>query len=116
MQGDYMRLRFQLPPDPDERLALPQSGARPQAVARVDARGVAELLRVAAPGQPLAAGEFAITLAAKDGDWTLVTDAWFFREGEAERFAQARYGEFRVAPDGSALLVGLADADLQALR
>ncbi|RCW76068.1 GDYXXLXY domain-containing protein [Pseudorhodoferax soli] len=116
MQGDYMRLRFQLPPDPDERLALPQSGARPQAVARVDARGVAELLRVAAPGQPLAAGEFAIALVPKDGDWTLVTDAWFFREGEAERFAQARYGEFRVAPDGSALLVGLANADLQALR
>ncbi|MGC3987615.1 MAG: GDYXXLXY domain-containing protein [Pseudorhodoferax sp.] len=116
MQGDYMRLRFQLPPDAGDRPAQGLSGARPQVVARRDARGVAELLRLAVPGQPLAADEFPITLAPKDGQWTLVTDAWFFREGEAVRFAQARFGEFRVAPDGSALLVGLADADLQALR
>ncbi|KQP43178.1 GDYXXLXY domain-containing protein [Pseudorhodoferax sp. Leaf274] len=116
MQGDYMQLRFQLPTDTQDRLAQPQSGTRPQAVARRDARGVAELLRVAAPGEPLADGEFTITLAPKNGHWTLVTDAWFFREGEADRFAQARYGEFRVAPDGRALLVGLADAKLQALR
>jgi uncharacterized membrane-anchored protein len=42
-----------------------------------------------------------------------VTDAWFFREGDAERWQKARYGEFRVAPDGRALLVGMADADLR---
>ena len=30
-------------------------------------------------------------------------------------FARARFGEFRVLPDGRALLVGLADEHLQAL-
>ena len=42
----------------------------------------------------------------------LVTNAWYFREGEAEHWAAARYGEFRVLPDGRALLVGMADAQL----
>ncbi|WP_326533381.1 GDYXXLXY domain-containing protein [Pseudorhodoferax sp.] len=116
MQGDYMRLAFALPDDPESRLAQLLPAERPQVVARRDARGVAELLRIAAPGQPLASGEFAITLTPARGAWTLVSDAWFFREGDGERFARARYGEFRVAPDGQALLVGLADERLAPLR
>jgi uncharacterized membrane-anchored protein len=111
-----MRLAFQLPADPESRLAQLLPARRPQVVALRDARGVAQLLRIAAPGQPLAPGEFPITLTPKDGDWTLVTDAWFFREGDAERFATARYGEFRVGADGQALLVGLADEGLAPLR
>ena len=59
--------------------------------------------------------ELRIELAPKNGDWVLVTDAWFFKEGEAERWAQAKYGEFRVGKDGRALLVGLRGADLKAL-
>ena len=54
-----------------------------------------------------------IELSPKNGSWTLVTDAWFFREGEGERWAAAKYGEFRVASDGRALLVGMADAELK---
>jgi uncharacterized membrane-anchored protein len=45
----------------------------------------------------------------------LVTDAWFFAEGEAERWQAARYGEFRVDDSGRALLVGLRGAALQPL-
>ena len=116
MQGDFMRLAFQLPSDTDHRLAQGLPAERQHVVARRDARGVAALLRIATPGQPLAPGEFAIRLTLKSGRWTLASDAWFFREGEGERFAQARYGEFRVDADGRALLVGLADAQLQALR
>ena len=49
---------------------------------------------------------------SRRNDWMLVTNAWYFREGEAEHWAAARYGEFRVLPDGRALLVGMADAQL----
>jgi uncharacterized membrane-anchored protein len=45
----------------------------------------------------------------------LVSDAWFFQEGDGERWEAARYGEFRVMPDGRALLVGLADVQLKAI-
>ncbi len=111
MQGDYMRLAFRLPPvavDADGGLGAP----RPRVAARLDARGVADLTRVVQPGETLAEGEFPMELTRRNGAWTLVTDAWFFPEGEAERFAAARFGEFRVGPDGRALLVGLADAEL----
>ena len=84
-------------------------------MARRDARNVATLLRVDSAGRPLGADEFRIELAPKDGRWILATDAWFFREGEAARWANARFGEFRVGADGKALLVGMADAELRAI-
>ena len=36
-------------------------------------------------------------------------------EGEAKRYERARYGAFRVAEDGDAVLVGLVGEDLAAL-
>jgi uncharacterized membrane-anchored protein len=111
MQGDYLRLNFALPPDAG--LATLVTRSRPMVVARRDDRDVATLLRVDMPGASLAEGEFRVELTPKDGGWVLVTDAWFFREGDAQRWAQARYGEFRVAADGRALLVGMADAALR---
>jgi uncharacterized membrane-anchored protein len=83
-------------------------------IARTDARGVATLLRLD-DGAPLAPGEFSIQLVAKNGNWTIATDAWFFKEGEGARWAGARYGEFRVDAGGRALLVGLRGADLRTL-
>jgi uncharacterized membrane-anchored protein len=112
MQGDYMRLNFLVPGEvlrewPDK------TAERPKVVARRDERNVATLVRPARAGEPLAAGEFLFELTPKNGDWILVTDAWFFREGEAERWAAAKFGEFRVLPDGRALLVGMADEQLR---
>jgi uncharacterized membrane-anchored protein len=112
MQGDFMRLNFRIPSGLDGQLGRLTRG-RPLVVARGDERGVASLLRLHSPGEPLAQGEFLVELTPKGGRWTLVTDAWFFREGDGERWQKARYGEFRVAPDGRALLVGMADAELK---
>jgi len=39
------------------------------------------------------------------------TPSYFFQEGHAERFEKARYGEFRVGSDGTALLTYLLDAE-----
>jgi uncharacterized membrane-anchored protein len=115
MQGDFMRLNFRLPSDlrwnTQDR---PLTGARPKVLARRDARGVAEVAGLY-QGQALAEGEVVLELTPKDGAWVLVTDAWYFKEGEAERWQQARFGEFRVLPSGQALLVGLRGENLQPL-
>jgi uncharacterized membrane-anchored protein len=117
MQGDFMRLNFRIPSGLGSELGLLAQGhplaGHPLVVARRDERGVASLLRLSSTGEPLAQGEFLVELTPKGGRWTLVTDAWFFREGDGERWEKARYGEFRVAPDGRALLVGMADVDLR---
>ncbi len=114
MQGDYMRLNFSLPIGVDERRDGLLRAQRPHVVATLDARGIATLQRID-DGRPLAAGEQRIELTPKDGQWTLVSDAWFFAEGEAPRWAKARYGEFRVDARGHALLVGLRGPDLETL-
>lgn len=114
MQGDYMALNFSLPGGVRAVDSASLGSARPQVVAQRDGQGVARLLRVHA-GEPLAAGELLIELSPRSGRWTVVSDAWFFREGEGQRWAAARFGEFRVAPDGRALLVGLRGAGLSRL-
>lgn len=111
MQGDYMALNFRVP-NPDYSPADTFDSKRPKVVAKVDERGVAKIDQLY-DGAPLAADAVLIELApSRHNDWMLVTDAWYFRAGEAQRWAAARYGEFRVLPDGRALLVGMADAQL----
>jgi hypothetical protein len=114
MQGDYMALDFRVPHEGFFESTL--SWQRPVALAEIDSFGVARLTRIEGPGAVPGPNELRIELTPKAGRWTVVTDAYFFREGEGERFARARYGEFRVLPDGKALLVGLAGADLQPIR
>jgi uncharacterized membrane-anchored protein len=114
MQGDFMRLNFSLPGDVSAMSDQIVSAARPHVVARRDERGVATVLRLHT-GAPLAVDELLIELAPKDGRWILVSDAWFFKEGEASRWEKAKYGEFRVEPSGRALLVGLRGAKLETL-
>jgi uncharacterized membrane-anchored protein len=116
MQGDYMRLNFALPEDVGAPLLSWDEASRPQLSARLDGRRVVTQLRMRETTAPLADDEILLELTPKDGRWILVTDAWFFKEGEAARFAKARFGEFRVQADGRALLVGLADQNLQPIR
>ncbi len=114
MQGDYMALNFAMHrPEPNLSLTGAQ---RPFAVGKLAANGELALTRTALPGETIHAGEVKIELSPKSGNWTLVTDAWFFKEGEAQRWEQARYGEFRVTPNGRALLVGMADEKLRAIK
>ena len=118
MQGDYMALNF-LPrfsantPELDMN-AETFSFEHPRMVFKRDAQGI---VSVEGPdqGQALSADEVAIQLVPKNGRWILVTDAFYFKEGEAERWAAARFGEFRVDASGRALLVGLRGEGLKPL-
>lgn len=114
MQGDYMRLEFRMPPAVRAELGGLLDRGRPHVVARHDARDIFTVIRVD-KGEPLAPGELRIELTPLHGDWVLVSDAWSFAEGEAKRWAAAKYGEFRVDAKGSVLLVGLRGKDLEKL-
>jgi uncharacterized membrane-anchored protein len=103
MQGDYMALRFRIA----EQIRAENSGTVAVAldarrVARLDPEGRPESLR--------------LRYRIRQGQVWLGTNAYFFEEGDAERFAGARYGEFRVDRDtGEAVLVGMAGPDFEAL-
>jgi uncharacterized membrane-anchored protein len=114
MQGDFMRLNFRLPDAVQAGRGGLLTSERPRVVARRDVRGVATVLHLD-EGAALQADELRIELTPKDGRWVLVSDAWFFSEGEGQRWAAAKYAEFRVDAKGRALLVGLRGATLDPL-
>jgi uncharacterized membrane-anchored protein len=118
MQGDYMALNFGFPREVQTVLDAAdesRSQTRATVVAKLDERGVATVLRVAAPAEALAASEMLLPLKRVHHNWVLVTDAFYFPEGAGSSLQQARFGEFRALPDGRALLVGLADEQLKPL-
>jgi len=114
MQGDYMALDF--------RAALGARNAADVAashtgrlVLALDERGVGTFVR-RDDGSPLAERELRLRYRVRDGRVRLVTNAWFFEEGQGERYAAARFGEFRVDDDGEALLARMRDAGLQPIE
>ena len=113
MQGDYMALTPELPTFAPDMLG----NRKRLVVARVDARGVARVGRMLGDGEAASLGgdELLIELVPKNGRWFIASDAWFFREGEGDRWARARFAEYRITPDGRALLVNLRGANLEAL-
>ena len=80
--------------------------------ATLDAASVATYRRLD-DGTPLAADEVALRYRVRAGQMKFATNAYFFQERTAERYANARYGVFRVAPNGDLLLTGLRGQDLQ---
>jgi uncharacterized membrane-anchored protein len=120
MQGDYMALRFRLANDARAALhRLPGNARRDsdfnadgRIVATLDAAAVATYRRLD-DGTPLAADEVALRYRVRAGRMKFATNAYFFEEGTAERYANARYGVFRVAPNGDLLLTGMRGKDLQ---
>lgn len=119
VQGDYMALDFALPGTPpasDElRARHALAPVRLYVVGARDTSGVTVLRRYDDGAGALQAGEFRIRLTRKPGGWTVATNAWFFPEGQAQRWQAARYGEFRVDASGRALLVGLRGSGLKSL-
>lgn len=114
MQGDYMRLNFEVARQAfpwDDRSGLTDG----RMVVMVDGHGVGTFKRLAKSG-PLAPGEVALRYRVRNGLPNFATNAFFFEEGQAQAYAKAEYGEFRVDEDGEMILTGLRDGRFQPLK
>ena len=80
MQGDYMALNFALPNDAIIR-AKPAPGQRLWAIATVDERRLARIIRITSERPATSADEMLFELKPKNQRWIVGTDAWFFKEG-----------------------------------
>ncbi len=115
MQGDYMRLDFNIAREIAKcRSKDTYQFSTHQAIIKLDERGVATFVSLYT--RELQEDEKILSFKATRRNITIVTDAWFFQEGEAQRFQKARYGEFRILADGKALLVGMLDEELLAIK
>lgn len=112
MQGDYMALRFKAADDAYRSPAFRHRDGR--LIVLVDGRGVGSFERFE-DGRAPAPNEVPLHYRVRDDRIKLATNAYFFQEGHAQDYAHARYGEFRVDPDGEMILTGLRDADSRML-
>jgi uncharacterized membrane-anchored protein len=116
LQGDYMTLRYArtaLPPDALSG-SLPRRGT---AIVKLDADGVAAFARLD-DGTALASGELRLRYKRRlyEQEVSYGADAFYFQEGDADLYAQAKYGVLRVDADGDSILVGLADEHRNMLK
>jgi len=117
MQGDYMALAYAV--NRQARQMLPRTEPVPSSgsvfVLQADARGVHQLVAVQPHAESRATEHIAMHTRLSAHAPVVGVDSYFFPEGRAAHFAQARYGEYRVSPSGQALLLRLLDANFQPL-
>ncbi len=107
MQGDYMALRYAIA-DEVARAARNAGISDGRVVVRLDESSEAHLVGIH-DGKPLAQGQHLLRFRQRGDAVRLASDAYFFEEGRAERYAGARFGELKVDDGGDAVLVGLRD-------
>lgn len=120
MQGDYMALRFRVANAAQSALQYTEGTRNVFAsdgyiVASLDDRNIASFKRLYAE-ETLAEGELLMRYRIRNGAMKFATNAFFFQEGHAKYYEEARYGQFRVDKRGELLLTAMYDKDLNKLE
>lgn len=114
MQGDYMRLRYAI-----ERAApvkeLNANEKRGYMVIRADENNVAQFVRFY-KNEHLAKNEKLLHFHKEYNAVRIVPDSFFFQEGHAKLYENAKYGVFKFDGKGKHLLVGLADENRKKIQ
>ena len=126
MQGDYMALRFALATDIYKHLPtkdgkhsrwrrnnLNATGGR--VVVSLNKNAVASFNRLE-DKEPLASNEVLMRYRIRNNTVKFATNAFFFQEGHAKVYQNARYGKFRVDEKGELLLTSMHDDKLEKLE
>ena len=110
MQGDYMVLRYALA---REIPATELEADRGCLVVSLNEHNVAEFVRIHR-NEELGSNEHLLFYRNRRG-LRLGAESFFFQEGDAGLYGEARYGELKVDESGGSVLVGLRGADFSPL-
>ncbi|GHT67453.1 membrane protein [Bacteroidia bacterium] len=112
MQGDYMALRYKIAGELDSIPFL-----RGYCAVKLQANGIVSAIRLQEHKTLVAADEQLIQYT-KTGyhHLNIGSESFFFQEGEAEKYAGAKYGGLKVDKDGNSLLIGLYDEILNKIE
>jgi len=114
MQGDYMALRFKVADVAFGRGKAKEGLRDGRMVLTLDPRAVGSFARFD-DGTTLNPDEVRMLYRIRNQNPKFATNAYFFQEGTARLYQDARYGEFRVNPKGDAILTGLRGPNLAPL-
>lgn len=113
LQGDYMALRYAMSDDV-ARAARSEQVRDGRIVIELVQNGEASFVGLY-QGQELSPEQRLLKFRKRGDSVRLASDAFFFEEGDWSIYSAARFGELRVDDDGDAVLVGLRDANADAL-
>ncbi|MEH6631371.1 MAG: GDYXXLXY domain-containing protein [Halopseudomonas aestusnigri] len=107
IQGDYMRLRYAIERNLSKDITIPdiQSGYM---IVKPNEQKVASFVRFE-DNTPLAEDEKRLYYHLEYGGVRIVPDSFFFQEGHANKYNNAKYGVFKFDNKGNHILVGLVD-------
>lgn len=106
MQGDYMDLRYNIL-DGIVVDSMPEKG---YCIVEIE-EGVGKLLRFQKESNPLDNGEFLLKYRAHDWYASIGSESFFFQEGDAGKYENAKYGGVKVDEKGNSILTGLYDVN-----
>ncbi len=129
IQGDFMALRFELADTIQSQLKsngkfLTHAGSKQSfdglVYVTLDVNNVASFISLGAVQEaqetaissPESANTIPLAFRLRKGRVKFATNAYFFEEGTGKQLEAAKYGKFRVNPDGELLLVTLHDKNL----
>jgi len=120
MQGDYMRLRFDLANEiAIEIRKLNEENTISQyydgkAIVSKDENNIVSFIELY-KDQSIEQNQRLMPYKYRNGMVKFTTNAFFFEEGQASHFQQAEYGQFKMSKDGEIILVHMVDKDLNVL-
>ncbi len=107
IQGDYMDLRYKLAGEvPYENLKK-----RGFFLVSIDSENVGKSIRIADGNSKIEANEYRVRYNVGNHRIRIGAESYFFQEGDADKYAKAKYGGLRVDSKGHSVLEGLYDKE-----
>ena len=106
MQGDYMRLGYAI----SDNINSDSISKRGFCVVTLEENGIARKVRIQENKTPVNDNEFLLEYTSRKwGGINIGAESYFFQEGEAAKYENAKYGGIKVDDQGNSLLIGLYD-------
>ncbi|MCF6300766.1 MAG: GDYXXLXY domain-containing protein [Proteobacteria bacterium] len=117
MQGDYMRLRFAIAVEINKQnSASDNKEENPDGFVIVDLdENLIGTFFALDTGQQLKHNQIKLQYRTRNHRIQFATNAFFFQEGKAPKFDEAKYGEFKVSQKGELLLKNLVDEQFKVI-
>lgn len=113
MQGDYMELDYAI----SQNVKHDSIAKKGYCVVKLNTNGIAERVRLQESKTPINNNEYLIKYNIANWSGIYIgAESFFFQEGEAEKYENAKYGGLKIDTEGNSLLIGLYDKDLNKIE
>lgn len=112
IQGDMVRLKYKIV----KGLIFDTLYKRGYVVVKLDSNSIAERIRFQQKPNPINENEYLIEYSKGYFSLNIGAENFFIQQGDAKKYAIAKYGAVKVDSNGNSLLMGLYDEHLKKIE